>query len=263
MILNILNISVSYDKKTVINNFSYEFKPGTVYSIIGANGSGKTTLLKAISGVKKIDNGQINYIEEGKALNLKDITPKQRAKLISVVPQNSFSGGAMSVYDVVALGRTPHLSFTGKIKNEDQMIINKIIRDLELEKFSTRQLSMLSGGEQQRVLLARALVQETPIILFDEPTNHLDIKYQLNFLNMIRKIVNNQNKIAIIAMHDLNLALNYTDEALMLHQNQLYTSGITKKIINPKTIKIVYDTDVQIISDNKQSYMFPKIQELK
>ena len=259
LILN--NLSLSYQKKQVLQNISHTFTQGQIYAILGPNGSGKSTLIKAISGVKESENGDIQYIsEENKdnpTISIKTLSPKQRAKLIAVVPQSSYLGGALTVEDVISLGRTPHISFTGKILSTDQKSIQNVMKILELSEFANTPISYLSGGEQQRVLLARAMAQETPILLLDEPTNHLDLKYQKELFHWLEKIKQTTKKLIIIAMHDLNLASLYTDQILLLKNKTIFAHGTPQQCLTQENLSYIYETQVQMIESNGKKIILP------
>ena len=258
MNLELKNLTLSYQDKLVLENISHLFEGNQIHAILGPNGSGKSTLIKAISGVKELKSGEINFSLESKEMKLNSISPRNRAKLIAVVPQNSFLGGALSVQDAVSLGRTPHIPFSGKLAEDDQQIIEQVIKQFELEKFRTIPISYLSGGEQQRVLLARAMAQETPILLLDEPTNHLDLKYQNELFHWLKDIKQNTDKIIIIAMHDINLASLYTDQIILLKNNKIYSHGTPQQTLTQKNLSHIYETDLQIVSSLGQQIILPK-----
>ena len=258
MKLNLTNLTLSYQKNIVLSDISYSFGKNEIHMILGPNGSGKSTLLKAISGVKEYSSGTIWYSDKNEDIDFKTLDSKERAKRVSVVPQSSYLGGSLTVEEVVSLGRTPYISFTGKHSQSDNEIIQKTISILDLQEFSDKPISMLSGGEQQRVLVARALVQDTPIILLDEPTNHLDLRYQSDILNQIKRINNNSDKIIIIAMHDLNTAINYANNVVLLKNNRIFASGNPKDVLTEQNINHVYQTKVEVISSNNRNIIMPK-----
>ena len=163
--------------------------PGEILALIGPNGAGKSTLIRAASGVVPIASGQV-------CVNGQDLTGmshSQRAKILAVVPQARQLGGAFSVEQAVMMGRTPYLNWLGQEGEADKAAVRLALEQTCLDTFADRQIAKLSGGEQQRVLLARALAQSTPVLLLDEPTNHLDLQHQTNLLSLVKKLAKRSN----------------------------------------------------------------------
>ena len=238
MILSVDGVEFAYRSRKVLNNIKFEVKRGEVVSILGVNGAGKSTLLKCINKILKpkrgtilIDNFDINQLD---SLEL--------AKKVGYVPQRA-EGNYMTVFDAVLLGRKPHIKW--EVSDRDIEITHKVLKLLNLEDYALRYTNELSGGELQKVIIARALVQEPQILLLDEPTNNLDLKNQLEVMRIIRDISKSQNIASIVVMHDLNLALRYSDKFIMLKDGVIYAEG-GKEIINPENIRAVYGVDAYI-----------------
>jgi iron complex transport system ATP-binding protein len=245
MSLQIKNISKSFGKNRVLTNISFALEQGSITGLLGANGAGKSTLFNILSGVSDAESGGIEY----RGQSVKSLSKKERAQIFSVVPQLSNLGGAFSVEQVVRLGRTPYMDWQGNPSEIDLESISQSIKQTNLQGMENRKISTLSGGERQRVLFARALAQETPIMLLDEPTNNLDIKYQIEFFQLIKKISKDKVKTVLIALHDLNYAGYVFEHALMLKNGLLFKSGLTKDVLTEENIKSIYDIDVKVEKD--------------
>jgi len=180
---------------------------GEILALIGPNGAGKSTLIRAVSGVINVDKGSLSYDDQ----DLRALSISERATILGVVPQARPLGGAFSVEQTVLLGRTAHMNFLGRTKPEDQEIARWAMAKTGVEDLAQRRNAELSGGEQQRVLLARALAQQTPVLLLDEPTNHLDLEHQIKFLSLIQELARQENLAVLIALHDLNQVSQYAD----------------------------------------------------
>lgn len=234
--LEINHLSVAYGSNTILKDVTLEVSAGQVLAVIGPNGAGKSTLVKASSGVLSAKRGRIT-------VNGKDIarlSASERARMMAVVPQARSLPLAFSVYQAVLLGRTPHINWLGQPKLSDHQ---QVLRALELTHsmdLSERRIGELSGGEQQRVLLARAIAQQTPVLLLDEPTTHLDLKHQSSFLNLIRKLAVEQNLAILLVIHDLNLGSLYSDKMALILDGQIQALGTPKEGIkrsqSPKSL---------------------------
>ncbi|MBT3313183.1 MAG: heme ABC transporter ATP-binding protein [Anaerolineae bacterium] len=242
--LKIESLTVAYGSKTVLHNISFDVQPGEIVALIGPNGAGKSTLIRAISGVIPIKSGDIFSNGE----NLANLTTQERAKILSVVPQARQLGGAFSVEQAVMMGRTPYLNWLGKESDADKAAVKLVLQQTSLEKFAERPIAQLSGGEQQRVLLARALAQSTPILLLDEPTNHLDLQHQTNLLSIVKRLAKEKNLTVLVAMHDLNLVSFFADKVALLADGNMQSIGTPQEVIRAEHISAVYQTPVEIIN---------------
>ena len=238
MILSVDGVEFAYRSRKVLNNIKFEVKRGEVVSILGVNGAGKSTLLKCINKILKPKRGTI-LIDN---FDIRQLDNLELAKKVSYVPQRA-EGNYMTVFDAVLLGRKPHIKW--EVSDRDIEITHKVLKLLNLEDYALRYTNELSGGELQKVIIARALVQEPQILLLDEPTNNLDLKNQLEVMRIIRDISKSQNIASIVVMHDLNLALRYSDKFIMLKDGVIYAEG-GKEIINPENIRAVYGVDAYI-----------------
>lgn len=206
--------------------------------VIGPNGSGKSTLLKCIYRVLQPTGGAV-YLD-GKRLN--EYSYKESARKIAVVAQHNYYNFDFSVRDVVLMGRAPHKRALDRDNAEDFRIVDESLDTVGMLSFSNRSFSTLSGGEQQRVILARALAQQTPCLILDEPTNHLDIKYQLQLMDLVRGL----DRTVIAAVHDLNIAAMYCDRLYAIKDGKIVGEGTPEKLLTPEFIREVYEVDAQV-----------------
>lgn len=209
--------------------------------VIGPNGSGKSTFLKCLYRVLKPQNGAI-YLD-GKELQKYSV--KESARKMAVVAQHNYYNFEFSVQDVVLMGRSPHKKALERDNAEDFRIVEESLKKVGMEAFAKRSFSTLSGGEQQRVILARALAQKTPCLVLDEPTNHLDIKYQLQLMDIVKHL----DLTVISAIHDLNIAAMYCDRLYVIHQGKIAASGTPKEVLTPERIKQIYEVDAEVTQD--------------
>ncbi len=238
MILSVDDVEFSYQSKSVLKNVKFKVKRGEVVSVLGVNGAGKSTLLKCINRMLKPQKGAI-LVDD---FNLNTLNREEIAKRMAYVSQ-SVNGNYISVFDAVLLGRKPHIKW--EVSKKDLEITGKILRLMNLEEHALRYTKELSGGELQKVVIARALVQEPQILLLDEPTNNLDLKNQMAVMKIIKDISKSQNISSIVVMHDLNLTLRFSDKFIMLKNGKIYSEG-NSDIINSKNILEVYDVNAYV-----------------
>lgn len=256
-IIKVDKLNFSYGNRKILQGIELGLKEKKLTGILGPNGCGKSTLLKNILGYLKGESGEI-FIDEKKG---SEISQKEKAKLISLVPQKSQLVSAMDVEEFVLMGRLPHLknSWDGYSKS-DREIANKYLKELDLEKFLKRKAPTLSGGEFQRVLLARALTQETKIILLDEPTSALDLNHAIDLMKKVKENVIEKGLTAVAVLHDLNLASMFCDEIVMLKDGKVYAQGTPKETLTVENLKAIYDLDCSIFyTEENIPYIIPKL----
>lgn len=246
--MEVKNISLSYQKKPFIDNLSLKFKSKQITSIIGPNGSGKSTLLMLLSRIYKPVTGIITLNNQ----NIWDYKIKEFAQNIAVVHQKNQLYGDLDVKTIVGYGRLPYLNYHQSLNKEDYQIIDWALEITNLKKYQNRQLANLSGGQQQRVWLAVALVQKTPILLLDEPTTYLDVKYQIEILNLIKKINQEYQMTVIMVHHDINQAINYSDEIVAMKDGKILFQGAPNEVISSKSLQELYDYQLQVIDHQNQ-----------
>lgn len=240
--LSINSLHVAYDKQDVLQDLNLQLDRGELLGLIGPNGSGKTSLIRALSGVIKPTAGEI-YIE-GKELST--FSEGARARLLAVVPQSAQLPPAFTVFECVALGRTPHLAWLGRLGQSDLKHIQQAMQAAEISHLSNRRAGELSGGEQQRVILARALAQACPILLLDEPTAHLDLHHQVSLLGLVRRMAKDQKLAVLVAMHDLNLAALYADRLVLLVEGRIRASGTPAEVLTTDILQAAYQIPLHV-----------------
>jgi cobalamin transport system ATP-binding protein len=243
VMLKIDSLTVAYSNKIVLRNVSFEVQPGEILALIGPNGAGKSTLIRAASGVVPIASGRISM--DGQ--DLTGLSTAQRARILAVVPQARQLRGAFSVEQAVMMGRTPYLDWLGREGESDRAAVRSALEQTCLETFAKRQIAKLSGGEQQRVLLARALAQSTPVLLLDEPTNDLDLKHQTNLLSLVKNLAKKKHLTVLMALHDLNLVSLVADKVALLVEGELRCLGTPRDVLRAEHISVAYRTPVEII----------------
>ena len=238
--LKVENLTFRYSKfsRPVLNGASLELQPGEIGILLGKNGSGKTTLFKNILGINKPGSGRILF--EGE--DLLKMSRKERARRIAYVPQD-IHFGALTVFDSIMLGRISY--FGMKSGDEDYKAVEKILMDMHLEGFAFRMVDELSGGERQKIAIARAMAQEPKLMVFDEPTGNLDIANEQLIIEEARKLAKEKNIAILSSLHDLNQALAFGDKFFFLKNGVVKYAG-GREIITTEVIKDTFDVDVRI-----------------
>jgi iron complex transport system ATP-binding protein len=240
--LEIQSLSVSYETKVVLQDINLNVYKGEVVALIGPNGAGKTSLIRAASGVLRPRAGQVNVLGQ----DITHMPPHLRATRLAVVPQARQLPANFTVHETVLLGRTPYLGWLGKPTRQDQMRVSWALERTDCLDLSNRLIGELSGGEQQRVLLARALAQNTPILLLDEPTAHLDLRHQSGLLNLVQELAREQHLAVLMALHDLNLVALYSDRVALLVDGRLRTSGLPDEVLTPAHLTESYRVPLSV-----------------
>lgn len=238
MILAIKQLSFGYNGKQILTNINLQVEPGELLAILGPNGVGKTTLLKCINGIHTPAAGTI-LVEDR---NILKMSPDEIALGIGYVAQRSETS-RLTVFDAVLMGRKPHIRW--RVAERDMRVVDSALQQLDLTRLSLCYIDELSGGELQKVAIARALVQEPRLLLFDEPTSSLDLRNQINILSVIRKIVDNHRIAAVMTMHDLNSALRYADRYCFLKDGIVH-AACDRSTISADIIEDVYGLPVSI-----------------
>ena len=238
--LNVENLTFRYSKfsRPVLNGASLELQPGEIGILLGKNGSGKTTLFKNILGIHKPNSGKILF--EGE--DLLKMSRKERARRIAYVPQD-IHFGALTVFDSIMLGRISYFGL--KSGDDDYKAVEKILMDMHLEGFAFRMVDELSGGERQKIAIARAMAQEPKLMVFDEPTGNLDIANEQLIIEEARKLAKEKNIAILSSLHDLNQALAFGDKFFFLKNGVVKYAG-GREIITPEVVKDTFDVDVRI-----------------
>lgn len=254
--ISIRDLNASYGPNLVLHNINLEITDGQVLGLIGPNGSGKTSLIRAISGVLNSISGTITL--DGR--DLFAFSHFERARRIAVVPQSAIMPPAFTVRECVSLGRTPHLSWLGRLGSQDEIRVESALKAAEIWGFEDRRVGELSGGEQQRVLLARALAQDCPILIMDEPTAHLDLHHQVALLQLLRRMAHEKKLAVMVALHDLNLASQYADRLALLVDGRIHSTGTPQEVLTADALRTAYKVHLQVlpVSNNGRPWVVPQ-----
>ena len=238
--LNIENLTFRYDRSglPVLNGANLQLNQGEIGILLGKNGSGKTTLFKNLLGINKPSGGKIQFDGE----NLLKMPRRERARRIAYVPQD-IQFGALTVFDSILMGRVSYFGL--KASQDDYVAVEKIIRDMGLESFAQRNVDALSGGERQKIAIARAMAQEPKLMVFDEPTGNLDISNEHLIFQEAKKLAREKNISILSSLHDLNQALAFGDKFFFLKNGVVKYAG-GPEIVTPEVIKDTYGMDVRI-----------------
>lgn len=241
--LEVIDLWAGYGSTAVLRGVHLRLPRGRVLALLGANGAGKTTLIRALSGVIPIRQGRILW--EGEPLNR--LMPQERAKRVAVVPQARHLPASFTVEQAILLGRTAYMGWLGIPSRRDQEAVETALQETRLAALRHRLLGTLSGGEQQRVLLARALAQGAPLILLDEPTTHLDLYYQVQILQLVRRLAHEGNRAVLMVLHDPNQAARFADEVAVLHQGHIIAHGPPERVLTPDLFRKVYGLQADVL----------------
>ena len=240
----------------ILRGVSMEVDHNDFVGIIGPNGRGKSTLLKCIYRVLKPQAGIVRL----DGTDIRELSYKKSAQTIAVLAQHNYYNFEFSVQDVVLMGRSPHKRTMERDNAQDYAIVAQALETVGMADMAKRSFSTLSGGEQQRVILARALAQQTPCLILDEPTNHLDIKYQLQLLDIVKGL----NRTVISAIHDLNIAAMYCTWLVVMKDGKVITQGTPRQVLTPELIREVYEVEATVSTDAQgilRILYYPKTQE--
>ncbi len=240
MTLEIRNLYASYHRHEVLRDINIVVRSGEIISIVGPNGAGKSTLLKCMAGIVKPCRGSIKYNN----IDIISLDERRRAKIVGYLPQYIPMIFPLTVYEAILLGRIH--SFNIKPSKRDKEIVEKIITEFRLNGMRYRYLNELSGGERQRIHLARLFAQDPHIMLLDEPEANLDVRFQLEILERVRKWAKDYGRIAIMAIHDLNIAIKFSDRVIVLNGGRIIADGSPSEIIDSNLIEKVYGTRLEV-----------------
>ncbi len=250
MKLEINNLSFKYGKKEILKDISFNANSGEIISILGPNGVGKTTLLKCISSILKPDTGSI-FLDGNDILSMNS---RKRACLLSYVPQAA-STSRTTVFDTVLLGRRPHMK--AMVSPEDISITSQVIEEMGLSDLAIRYIDQISGGELQKVHIARAITQQASVVVLDEPSNNLDLANQHLIMRILRETVSSKNISVIMTIHDINLALQYSDRFLYIEDGKSVTINNVESITSD-LIKDIYGVMAEVITHKGRLLVIPK-----
>ena len=236
MAVNVINLSYSYGSRPVLKNLTFSVPKSDFFIIIGPNGSGKTTLMKVISGILKPQKGRLEILNR----SIGHYNLKALARTIAFVPQMVTVDFPFTVIEMVLMGRSPYLGMLGLEHEKDMEIAKQAIAFTGVEHLTHRKLDQLSGGEQQRVFIARAICQEPDVILLDEPTASLDLAHQVRVMDLMEKLKVEKGVTVVMVSHDVNLAAMYGDQLLLLSNGQIVCQGLPDEVLTFQTLEEAY-----------------------
>lgn len=248
------NLCFGYHDRLLLKDISFDAAAGELIALVGPNGGGKTTLLKTLLGLLKANAGSVHLF----GLSLPGLEAKARAQMIAYVAQQPALSFPLTVRELVYLGRYPY-GYRGRVTAADDNAVDAALAHTAAEHLSVRRFNTLSGGEKQKVLIARALAQQARILLLDEPTLHLDLYYQLEILTGLRRLCHDKGTTVITVLHDINLVAQFADKVLLLKDGILHGFGPAAEIVNVTRIKEILDVEMKVIhdSDDRIGYFVP------
>ena len=248
--ITIKDLTFSYRSNKILDDLNVVVDDAEVLSLVGPNGSGKTTLIKCIDRILK-PKGSI--LLEGR--EIESMSQQEIARQIGYVPQSSSTPLATTVFDTVLMGRRPHI--TWRVSDADIGKVADTLELLNLQDLSMRDFAQLSGGQKQKVLIARALAQEPAVLLLDEPTSNLDMKHQLDVMETVSSLVKEKDISAVMAIHDLNLAARFSDNLVMLKKGKVYAIGRPNELLSERNIRDVYGVDALVMNSLDKPCIVP------
>jgi len=254
--IKLVDINVSYQNKKVINDLSLSFNRGEFCALLGPNGAGKSTLLRLIIDPLLEKTG--NLVISGK--KFEEWNRQELAKHLAIIPQDFHLQFDYKVEDLVLMGRFPYLGNWQNYSEADKNIVDAILRDLDLTDIRKKLYSKISGGERRRVSIARAMAQQTEVLLMDEAFANLDVNHQLEIMQLLWEINKEHNKLIILVSHNINLASEYCDRIIMLKKGKVIADGAPEKIVTPENIESLYNAKMKIVANpvtGKPNLIYP------
>lgn len=242
--IKIKHLNWAYDQKKILNDITLDIEGGYFTGIIGPNGSGKTTMAKLLSKLLKSEERTVFINDQ----DLTDIKVSNLARTMALVPQSSSITYDLTAYEVVLLGRTPHLKRFERESQKDYDLVKQVMVETDTWQYKDRLIHQLSGGERQRVIIARALAQEPKILILDEPVTYLDVHHQLQVMTLIKQLSVSRKMTIVTILHDLNYALKYCDQVMMLNNGEIFKYGNPNDVVTIENIRAVYNIDVSIVN---------------
>ncbi len=236
----------NYGENSILTNLEFSLNEGVFYGLIGPNGSGKSTLIDLLMGTRRFTSGAINL--DSKPLD--NFTRRELALRLALVPQEISVGFEYSVYDIVLMGRHPHIPRFSQPSVTDVEVVDQALQLLDVAHLNNRSITHLSGGEKQRVIVARALAQQTRVLMLDEATSNLDIEHTIKIMRVLKEKVQVSGNTIIAAIHDLNLAAAFCDELLVLHNKTLHTIGPVSSVLTMDLLRDVFSVNGKIFHNN-------------
>ncbi len=241
----ISRVSFAYTSSPVLTGIDLSIEPGKFYGIVGPNGCGKTTFLDLLIGGKVPATGTILFNEKP----LQHYSKRDLAQYLALVPQEFDTGFGFTVEEIVLMGRHPYIDRFGSPTTHDWTCINQAMENIGISNLRDRYTNTLSGGQKQRAVVARALAQDTPVLLFDEATSSLDVQYTLQIFNIAKQLVQNEGRTVIAVIHNLNLAAAYCDDIIFMKDGSIFLEGPASQTLTAETIQQVFGVQAQVTKD--------------
>ncbi len=247
MSVQIENLSAGYNKTLILKDVSIEFPSGQICALLGPNGSGKTTLMRCINAILIPYQGSIRIAKQ----NIASMSRSQIARSIGSVPQSSHTAFPFSVLDMVLMGGASRFKTWSSPSKQDKIKAGLICDEVGISHLTAKSFHQLSGGQKQLVMLARALFQETPVLLLDEPTSHLDFYNQHKMMSLVRSTIKRKNATALITLHDPNLVMHYCDAAVLLKEGRLIAAGQVKAVLTDTNLQTAFGSNIEIATTSR------------
>ncbi|SDG91009.1 ABC transporter ATP-binding protein [Alloyangia pacifica] len=253
-VLKAICLNVSIGRRPILKDVSVDFRAGRFTALIGANGSGKSTLLRSLMGLAPVQSGQV-LVEE---TPLSGMRPRQIARRMAYLPQTNVCPDHLTVGELVELAGFARTGLFGTVGDATRAQFREALRTVGLDGAEATQVSRLSGGQRQRAFIAMVLAQDTPLLMMDEPVNHLDLKYQYAVLDLVRGLVTEQGKTLIMVLHDLNLALSYADDVVVLEDGRVLTQGPAREVLDSATVARAFGVEAEMSRLGERLVCLPK-----
>jgi iron complex transport system ATP-binding protein len=251
--ISVENVSHAFDKRTILHDLQFQVEAGRFFIIIGPNGSGKTTLLKVLAGLLPLQSGHLEIL----AHPIGSYSPRNLARRIAYVPQSVPVEFPFTVTQVVLMGRAPHLGLLGFESEADLTLARRAMAFTDVDRLADRRLDQLSGGEQQRVFIARAICQQPSVILLDEPTAALDMAHQVRVMDLMERLKSQEGVTVVMVSHDLNLAAMYADHILLMDNGHMACLGTPQEVLQFNRLETVYGCTVLV--DQSPLGQYPRV----
>ena len=246
MLFELNHIRFQYADRAVIDGISFALEAGKFYGIVGPNGSGKTTLLDLLTRHRMPAEGEVFY----KGATLASFSKKALSREIALVPQNFYINFPFTVKEIVMMGRYPHIPRFAAPGKDDLNVLEDVMQLTDINQFANRYITELSGGERQRVVFARALAQDTPVLILDEATSNLDINFSIGLLNVAGQKVKRNGHTVVAVMQDINLAASYCDDLIFMNRGKIAAHGATRTVLTPETLQSVFNVEAKVYPES-------------
>ncbi|MBE5953873.1 MAG: ABC transporter ATP-binding protein [Lachnospiraceae bacterium] len=243
-------------KEPVLNHIDLKLEEGCFYGILGPNGAGKTSLVRQLLKLRDCTSGQV-FLDEK---NIREIKRNHIARKLAFLPQIINSSVDFTVEEVVAMGREPYRKGLAPLSSRDKQIIEEAMSYTDCDKLRDKSISFISGGERQRVMIARTIAQDTPWIILDEPVSSLDITHQTQLMRLLDNLRNEKNKTVVAILHDINLSTSYCTHLVFMKEGKVFKEGTVEELLTPENLKELYDMEFEFVNveGRERPYVVPR-----